>query len=203
MKKLPGLRDVNSDQQNGGLDILLNYDRVTAAKLGQTAQSLDSGIYSAFGQSEVSIIYTQLNQYYVVLEVDPAFSQTPDGLKNIYFHQTAQTNPTATGNTPLLTMAKSQTNTTPRLLCRDAAGLPAIAELGTYPGRNRAARGVHRVGRFIREPRSSTDHHFYFAIGERRSHARADDVQARSQRDLYYWHCAAHWHREEECHHDD
>jgi len=116
MKKLPGLRDVNSDQQNGGLDILLNYDRVTAAKLGQTAQSLDSGIYSAFGQSEVSIIYTQLNQYYVVLEVDPAFSQTPDGLKNIYFHQTAQTNPTATGNTPLLTMAKSQTNTTPLAL---------------------------------------------------------------------------------------
>jgi multidrug efflux pump len=116
MKKLSGLQDVNSDQQNGGLDILLNYDRVTAAKLGQTAQSLDSGIYSAFGQSEVSIIYTQLNQYYVVLEVDPAFSQTPDGLKNIYFHQTAQTNPTATGNAPLLTMAQSQANTTPLAL---------------------------------------------------------------------------------------
>ena len=93
MKKLPGLQDVNSDQQNGGLDIRLNYDRVTAAKLGQTAQSLDSGIYSAFGQSEVSIIYTQLNQYYVVLEVAPEFSQTPDGLKNIYFHQAAKTNP--------------------------------------------------------------------------------------------------------------
>ena len=116
MKKLPGLQDVNSDQQNGGLDILLNYDRVTAAKLGQTAQSLDSGIYSAFGQSEVSIIYTQLNQYYVVLEVDPAFSQTPDGLKNIYFHQAAQSNPTATGNAPLFTMAQSQANTTPLAL---------------------------------------------------------------------------------------
>ena len=113
MKKLPGLQDVNSDQQNGGLDIRLNYDRVTAAKLGQTAQSLDSGIYSAFGQSEVSIIYTQLNQYYVVLEVAPEFSQTPDGLKNIYFHQAARTNPTPTGDVPLLTMAKSQANTTP------------------------------------------------------------------------------------------
>jgi multidrug efflux pump len=110
------LQDVNSDQQNGGLDIRLNYDRVTAAKLGLTAQSLDSGIYSAFGQSQVSIIYTQLNQYYVVLEVAPQFSQTPDGLKNIYFHQTAKTNPTATGDVPLLTMATSQANTTPLAL---------------------------------------------------------------------------------------
>jgi multidrug efflux pump len=116
MKKLPGLQDVNSDQQNGGLDIRLDYDRVTAAKLGQTAQSLDSGIYSAFGQSEVSVIYTQLNQYYVVLEVAPQFSQTPDGLNNIYFHQAAKTNPTATGDVPLLTMANSQANTTPLAL---------------------------------------------------------------------------------------
>jgi multidrug efflux pump len=116
MKKLPGLQDVNSDQQNGGLDLRLNYDRVTAAKLGQTAQSLDAGIYSAFGQSEVSVIYTQLNQYYVVLEVAPQFSQTPDGLKNIYFHQAANTNPTATGDVPLLTMAIGQANTTPLAL---------------------------------------------------------------------------------------
>jgi multidrug efflux pump len=111
MKKIPGLQDVNSDQQNGGLDILLNYDRVTAAKLGQTATSLDGGIYSAFGQSEVSIIYTQLNQYYVVLEVDPQYSQTPEGLKNIYFHPTGSSSVTATGNTPLFTMATPQSNT--------------------------------------------------------------------------------------------
>ncbi len=71
MMHLPGFQDVSSDQQNGGLDELLHYDRVTAAKLGQTAQSLDAALYSAFGQSEVSIIYTQLNQYYVVLEVAP------------------------------------------------------------------------------------------------------------------------------------
>ena len=66
--------------------ILLNYDRVTAARLGLTAQSLDSALYSAFGQSEVSIIYTQLNQYYVVLEVAPQYWQSPEGLKNIYLH---------------------------------------------------------------------------------------------------------------------
>jgi multidrug efflux pump len=116
MKHVPGLQDVNSDQQNGGLDILLNYDRVTAAKLGQTAQTLDQGIYSAFGQSEVSIIYTQLNQYYVVLEVDPRYSQTPEGLNNIYFHSTRSSSVTATGNTPLFTMTKTKTQTIPLAL---------------------------------------------------------------------------------------
>ena len=89
MKRLPGLQDVSSDQQNGGLDELMNYDRVTAAKLGLTAQSLDSALYSAFGQSEVSIIYTQLNQYYVVLEVAPQYWQSPEGLKDIYLQHPA------------------------------------------------------------------------------------------------------------------
>ena len=84
MKRLPGLQDVSSDQQNGGLDELMTYDRVTAAKLGLTAKSLDSALYGAFGQSEVSIIYTQLNQYYVVLEVAPQYWQSPEGLKDIY-----------------------------------------------------------------------------------------------------------------------
>ncbi|MGB6831852.1 MAG: efflux RND transporter permease subunit [Candidatus Acidiferrum sp.] len=113
MKRIPGFQDVNTDQQNGGLDVVLNYDRVTAAQLGQTAQSLDQGIYSAFGQSEVSIIYTQLNQYYVVLEVDPQYSQTPDALKNIYFHPAGSSSVTATGNASLLTIASTQTNTIP------------------------------------------------------------------------------------------
>jgi multidrug efflux pump len=116
MKRLPGLQDVNTDQQNGGLDLLLHYDRVTAAKLGQTAQSLDQGIYSAFGQSEVSLIYTQLNQYYVVLEVAPEWSQTPEGLKNIYFHPAGSSSVTAAGNAPLYTMSTSQANTTPLAL---------------------------------------------------------------------------------------
>ena len=88
MKTLSGFQDVNTDQQNGGLDMMLTYDRTTAAKLGITAQALDTALYSAFGQSEVSIIYTQLNQYYVVLEVAPQYWQSPAGLKNIYLHGT-------------------------------------------------------------------------------------------------------------------
>jgi multidrug efflux pump len=116
MMHLPGFQDVSSDQQNGGLDELLHYDRVTAAQLGQTAQSLDAGLYSAFGQSEVSIIYTQLNQYYVVLEVAPEYWQRPEGLKNIYFHPPGTSSTTATGNVPLAAMAANRTNTTPLAL---------------------------------------------------------------------------------------
>jgi multidrug efflux pump len=116
MKRLPGLQDVNSDQQNGGLDELLTYDRVTAAKLGQTAQSLDAGLYAAFGQSEVSLIYTQLNQYYVILEVAPQYWQSPDGLKNIYFHSANSSSTTASGNAPLFTMSTSRASTTPLAL---------------------------------------------------------------------------------------
>ncbi|MGC2537468.1 MAG: multidrug efflux RND transporter permease subunit [Candidatus Sulfotelmatobacter sp.] len=107
MQHLPGLQDVSSDQQNGGLDELMTYDRVTAAKLGLTVQSLDSALYGAFGQSEVSIIYTQLNQYYVVLEVAPQYWQSPEGLKDIYLQASGG------GNIPLLAVAKSQANTTP------------------------------------------------------------------------------------------
>jgi multidrug efflux pump len=107
MKKLPGLQDVNSDQQNGGLAELMTYDRTTAAKLGLTAQALDSSLYSAFGQSEVSIIYTQLNQYYVVLEVAPQYWRSPQGLNDIYLH-TAKG-----GNIPLRAVAGAQSSTTP------------------------------------------------------------------------------------------
>ena len=103
MRKLPGFQDVNTDQQNGGLDQYLTYDRATAARLGITAQALDSALYSAFGQQQVSIIYTQLNQYYVVLEVAPQFWQTPEGLKYIYL------NSANAGNVPLSAVTSGRT----------------------------------------------------------------------------------------------
>ena len=107
MKGLPGLRDVSSDQQNGGLVERLDYDRVTAARLGLTVQALDSALYGAFGQSQVSIIYTQLNQYYVVLEVAPPYLQSPESLKDIYLRSSSG------GAIPLLAVASGQTGTTP------------------------------------------------------------------------------------------
>jgi len=113
MKKLPGFQDVNSDQQNGGLDELLTFDRKSAAKLGLTAQALDQGLYGAFGQSQVSVIYTQLNQYYVVLEVAPEYWESPQGLKNVYFHPAGTSSSTASGNVPLLSLATTKENTIP------------------------------------------------------------------------------------------
>ncbi len=114
MRKIPDIEDVNSDQQNGGLQEMLTYDRVTAARLGQTAQSLDSSLYSAFGQSEVSVIYTQLNQYYVVMEVAPPYWQDPSALNNIYFASGQSSSGTGLNTVaPLFTVMKPSTNTTP------------------------------------------------------------------------------------------
>jgi multidrug efflux pump len=111
VKKLPGLQDVNSDQQNGGLQQLLNYDRITAARLGQTASSLNQALYSAFGQSEVSVIYTQMNQYYVVMEVAPQYWQYPQDLNYIYIKGNPNVN-NATAMTPISVLAPGQTSTT-------------------------------------------------------------------------------------------
>lgn len=88
MKKLPSFTDVNSDQQNDGLQASLVYDRNTAARMGIPAQLIDSTLYDAFGQEYASTMYTPLNQYYVVLEVQPQYWQGPQGLNAIYLHAT-------------------------------------------------------------------------------------------------------------------
>src|SRR3989441_3527106 len=84
LRTLERLRDVNTDQQNRGLQAALVIDRDTAGRLGIQAQAIDDTLYDAFGQRQVSTIYTSLNQYHVVLEVAPDFQQNPDALKAIY-----------------------------------------------------------------------------------------------------------------------
>jgi multidrug efflux pump len=84
LKTLPELRDVASDQQSGGLLASLVIDRDTASRLGIAPQAIDDTLYDAFGQRQVSTIFTQLNQYRVVLEVAPRFQQDPGALKSIY-----------------------------------------------------------------------------------------------------------------------
>ena len=84
LRTLPELRDVSSDQQDHGLQSLLTIDRATASRLGITPQLIDDTLYDAFGQRQVSTIFTQLNQYRVVLEVKPDFQQGPDSLQDIY-----------------------------------------------------------------------------------------------------------------------
>ena len=84
LKKVHELTDVNSDQQNHGLEADLVIDRKTASRLGITPQALDNILYDAFGEREVARTYSPLNQYFVVMEVNPSFWQNPDGLKQVY-----------------------------------------------------------------------------------------------------------------------
>jgi multidrug efflux pump len=84
LKTVPALQDVASDQQNSGLQAQLVIDRQTASRLGITPQMIDNTLYDAFGQRQISIIFTQSNQYHVVLEVDPAFQKNPAALNEIY-----------------------------------------------------------------------------------------------------------------------
>ncbi|HUI45360.1 MAG TPA: multidrug efflux RND transporter permease subunit [Nitrospirota bacterium] len=84
MKTIPQLVDVSSDQQSKGLQATLMIDRATASRLGITTQSIDDTLYDAFGQRQVAVTYTPLNQYHVVMEVEPRFWQRPDTLKNVY-----------------------------------------------------------------------------------------------------------------------
>jgi multidrug efflux pump len=84
MRTMPELRDVSTDQQNQGLAANLLIDRDTASRLGITAAAIDSVLYDAFGQREVSTMYTALNQYFVVMEVDPKYQLSPDSLNGIF-----------------------------------------------------------------------------------------------------------------------
>jgi multidrug efflux pump len=84
LRQVPGLRDVNSDQQTRGLQATLVIDRDTASRLGIAPQAIDNTLYDAFGQRQVSTIYTQLNQYHVVMEVDAAFRDSTDNIQQLF-----------------------------------------------------------------------------------------------------------------------
>jgi multidrug efflux pump len=104
---LNGLTDVISDQQDKGLEAALAIDRGTASRLGVSAQQIDNTLYDAFGQSQVSTMYTQINQYHVVLVVTPQFWQNPDGLKEIYLTTNKGT------QAPLAAMTRYRPGSTP------------------------------------------------------------------------------------------
>jgi multidrug efflux pump len=117
MRKLPMLTDVNTDQQNSGLQVMLTYDRATASRLGLTPQLIDNSIYEAFGQAQVSTMYTAFNQYHVVLEVAPKFWQSPVSLNDVYIR------PSQGKVVPLSAIAHYESNTAPL----------AVNHQGQYP----------------------------------------------------------------------
>ena len=107
LQTLPELRDVASDQQNGGLEARLLLDRTTASRLGITPQMLDDTLYDAFGQRQISTMFTQLNQYRVVLESQPSFQRSPDDLKSVYLKSSGG------GAVPLGAFTELQTSNAP------------------------------------------------------------------------------------------
>jgi multidrug efflux pump len=107
LKTLPELRDVSSDQQDRGLQATLVIDRDTAARLGLDAQTIDDTLYDAFGQRQVSTVFTQLNEYHLVMEVAPEFQRNPDALKGIYVRSTNGT------EVPLAAFSHYESKTTP------------------------------------------------------------------------------------------
>ena len=117
MRQIPELRDVATDQQNHGLEVRVVIDRETASRLGITPAQIDNTLYDAFGQRQVSVMYSGINQYHVVMEVDPRFSKGPEALKNIFVHS-------RNGNeVPLSAFAKFQPNDT----------AIAVAHQGQFP----------------------------------------------------------------------
>ncbi len=107
LKELPQLRDVASDQQSQGLELHVVIDRDTASRLAITPQMIDDVLYDAFGQRQISIMFTQLNQYRVVLEVKPEFRNDPQDIGEIYIHS-----PLA-GKVPLSTFTRVEQKTAP------------------------------------------------------------------------------------------
>jgi multidrug efflux pump len=119
LRQMPQLKDVNTDQQNRGLEAKLVIDRDTAARLGIQPAAIDAALYQAFGQSQVSTIYEQLNQYHVVMEVDPRYQQTPDALQSVYV-------PSKSGAlVPLATFSRYQPSNTP-LAVNHQAQFPSV-----------------------------------------------------------------------------
>jgi multidrug efflux pump len=128
MNKLAEIKDVNVDQQNGGLQASLNYDRRTAARLGITPQLIDQSLYGAFGQAQVSTIYTSLNQYHVVMEAAPQYTQSPSGMKSIYVH------PTGGNAVPLDAFVRTTNSTSPLLVNHDGLFPAVTVSFNLAPG---------------------------------------------------------------------
>jgi multidrug efflux pump subunit AcrB len=118
---LPQLRDVSTDQQNKGLAANLVIDRDTASRLGISAAAIDNVLYDAFGQREVSTMYTALNQYYVVMEVDPQYQLSPDALNGIYIKAN-----NVAGAATAMPNTGSGTTATAAPLTSTAATIPAV-----------------------------------------------------------------------------
>jgi multidrug efflux pump len=109
LKQIPELRDVATDQQTGGLAAALVIDRVTASRMGITPSAIDQTLYDGFGQRQVTTLYTQLNQYHVILETMPDFQKNPSKLQDIYVRSALASNSLTTASTPASNVVTAST----------------------------------------------------------------------------------------------
>ena len=148
LRQLRQLKDVNTDQQNRGLETQVVIDRDTAARLGIQPNAIDAALYQAFGQAQVSTIFEQLNQYHVVMEVDPKFQQTPDALQSIYV-------PSKSGTmVPLATFTHFQPSNTP-LAVNHQGQFPSVTisfNLGEGISLGEATQLIERANRELNLP---------------------------------------------------
>jgi multidrug efflux pump len=164
----PDLADVNSDQQQKGLETELVLDRPTAARLGLTPNAIDNTLYDAFGQRDVSTIYNPLNQYHVVMEVAPKYWQSPDTLKDIYVSTsggtasgTQTTNAPAGSVTSKASTASSTTSTTTSAatIAANSARNLAINSIATSGGSSASSAATVSISQETMIPLSAFSHY--------------------------------------------
>jgi multidrug efflux pump len=149
MTGLPDLTDVNSDLQTGGLEAYLTYDRLTAARLGITAADVDNTLNDSFSQAQVSTIYKTLNQYHVVLEAQPRFTQSPDVLRSTYVQN-------ANGSVPLTAISTYRPRTGPLSVNHSGLYPSSTISFNLAPGASldRATAAVHALEARLHVPAS-------------------------------------------------
>ncbi len=150
LARLPELRDVATDQLDQGLEALVRIDRGTASRLGITPQMIDDALYNAFGQRQISTVFTQLNQYRVVLEVLPEFRSGPAMLERVYLRSAAG------GQVPLSTLATVDERATALAISHQGQFPAVTVSFNLAPGVSlgRAVTAIERVEREIGLPPS-------------------------------------------------
>ena len=148
LKKLPELRDVTNDQQNKGLSLMFEIDRDTASRYGISPQQIDGTLYDAFGQRQVATLYTELNQYRVVLEVKPEFRAGPDALDALYVRSAAGT------LVPLRELGRAQPGVMPLAINHQSQFPASTISFNLAPGVSLgdAVQAVERLKREIGAP---------------------------------------------------
>jgi multidrug efflux pump len=133
LKTLPQLADVASDQQNSGLRASLVLDRDTASRLGLTTSTIDNTLYDSFGQRQISTMYTEVNQYHVILEVDPKYQQTPTDLNDVYITPETSGITSASGNNATSTTSSVSGNSITTTTTPTASAAPVAANMAFTP----------------------------------------------------------------------